>query len=383
MSQIDSHLPLISVIVPAYNAENFIGETLNSVLSQTYRNIEVLVVDDGSQDRTPEIVKAFVQKDERVILLQQTNAGVAAARNLAIQISRGEYIAPLDADDIWYPEKLEKQVQCFLEADESVGLVYAWSVSIDEEGKIFWHSKTVKLDRINYVEGDVFTALVYSNFISNASVPLIRRTCLDRVGGYNDQLKAQNAQGCEDWDLSLRIAEFYQFRVVPEFLIGYRQVIGSMGSNCKAMERSYELVMAQVKQRHPEIIEAIYKWSKSNFYNYLIGKSCTCSDYSNILIYLIKLLTVDRAILLRYSLYRLFIRTIVKFVVNKVICLADSLLRFRLKLIQKVSSAHPVWTISELNSAIKPPHQLPWRPYDIIIWQRTFKVVSKTHRIAL
>jgi glycosyltransferase involved in cell wall biosynthesis len=109
MSQIDSHLPLVSVIVPAYNAEEFIGETLNSALSQTYSNIEILVVDDGSQDRTSEVVKAFVQKDERVILLQQANAGVAAARNLAIEKSRGEYIAPLDADDIWYPQKLEKR----------------------------------------------------------------------------------------------------------------------------------------------------------------------------------------------------------------------------------------------------------------------------------
>lgn len=243
MSQIDSRLPLVSVIVPAYNAEKFIGETLNSALSQTYRNIEILVVDDGSQERTSEVVKVFVQKDERVILLQQANAGVAAARNLAIEKSCGEYIAPLDADDIWYPQKPEKQMQCFLEADESVGLVYAWSVSIDEEGKIFWRSKTFQLDQINYVQGYVFTALVYSNFISNASVPLIRRACFE-PGGYNCQLKAQNAQGCEDWDLSLRIAELYQFIVVPEFLIGYRQVIGSMGSNCGTMEISYELVMA-------------------------------------------------------------------------------------------------------------------------------------------
>ncbi len=190
-------------------------------------------------------------------------------------------------------------MQCFLEADESVGLVYAWSASIDEEGTICWRSKTVQLDQINYVEGYVFTALVYSNFISNASVPLIRRACLERVGGYNCQLKAQNAQGCEDWDLSLRIAELYQFRVVPEFLIGYRQVIGSMGSNCGTMEISYELVMAQVKQKHLEISDDIYRWAKSNFYNYLIGKSSVCSDYYNVLVYLIKLLRVDPAVVLR------------------------------------------------------------------------------------
>ncbi len=378
MSQIDSHLPLVSVIVPAYNAEEFIGETLNSALSQTYSNIEILVVDDGSQDRTSEVVKAFVQKDERVILLQQANAGVAAARNLAIEKSRGEYIAPLDADDIWYPQKLEKQMQCFLGADESVGLVYAWSASIDEEGKICWRSKTVQLDQINYVEGYVFTALVYSNFISNASVPLIRRACFE-LGGYNCQLKAQNAQGCEDWDLSLRIAELYQFRVVPEFLIGYRQVIGSMGSNCGTMERSYELVMAQVKQKHPEISDDIYRWAQSNFYNYLIGKSSVCSDYYNTLVYLIKLLRVDGAVVLRASLYRLFIRSIINLAFNK----ATLLIYFWLKFIQISSSTEQLWTISDLNKAIKYSHSVCWKPYDKITWQRTFKVVSKIGKIVI
>jgi len=98
------NLPLVSVIVPAYNAEAFIAQTLDSIISQTYQNIEILVVDDGSQDRTPEIVESFAQRDQRITLLRQANAGVAAARNLAIEKSNGEYIAPIDADDIWYPQ---------------------------------------------------------------------------------------------------------------------------------------------------------------------------------------------------------------------------------------------------------------------------------------
>lgn len=126
----NSHLPLVSVIVPAYNAEAFIGQTLDSVLSQTYKNIEVLVMNDGSQDRTAEIVEVIAQEDSRIILLQQLNAGVAAARNLAIQNSCAEYIAPIDADDIWFPEKLEKQMQLMLKADPCVGVIYAWSAYI-------------------------------------------------------------------------------------------------------------------------------------------------------------------------------------------------------------------------------------------------------------
>ncbi|HEY9862115.1 MAG TPA: glycosyltransferase family A protein, partial [Candidatus Obscuribacterales bacterium] len=97
----DTDAPLVSVIIPAYNAERFIARTLESVLNQTYQNIEVLVVDDGSSDRTPEIVHHFAEIDARIILFHQSNAGVAAARNLAIQHAKGEFIAPLDADDIW------------------------------------------------------------------------------------------------------------------------------------------------------------------------------------------------------------------------------------------------------------------------------------------
>ena len=104
------HTELVSVIIPAFNAAEHIRQTLNSVLAQTYQAIEVIVVDDGSADATGAIVEEFVKKDARFQLVRQSNAGVGAARNTAIRKARGKYIAPLDADDFWFPEKLEKQV---------------------------------------------------------------------------------------------------------------------------------------------------------------------------------------------------------------------------------------------------------------------------------
>ncbi len=101
-------LPLVSVIIPAYNAENFIAKTLASVVAQTYRRLEILVVDDGSSDRTQSIVQTMAQQDPRIKLFKQANAGVAAARNAGIDKAKGEYIAPIDADDLWHPETLEK-----------------------------------------------------------------------------------------------------------------------------------------------------------------------------------------------------------------------------------------------------------------------------------
>ena len=116
------------MIIPAFNAAEYIRETLHSVLAQTYRALEVIVVDDGSADATGSIVKEFVKKDARVHLVRQCNAGVGAARNTAIRMARGEYIASMDADDMWFSQKLEKQVACMELYGEETGLVYCWSI---------------------------------------------------------------------------------------------------------------------------------------------------------------------------------------------------------------------------------------------------------------
>lgn len=266
-----TNLPLVSVIIAAYNAEIFISRTLDSILSQTYKNIEVIVVDDGSQDKTSEIVESFAKKDHRIILLKQSNGGVAAARNLAIEHSQGEYIAPIDADDIWYPQNIEKQLKCLLKAEPSVGLAYAWSIDIDE------NDIPMNMLRAATEERKVCLKFANINFIGHASATLIRRECLENIGGYNTHFREQNAQGCEDFDLYLRIAEKYEFRVVPELLIGYRQVIGSMSCNSHAMEKSRQLALVDFQCRNPEIPTTSYKYSWSNFYAYLANR-CNFSD---------------------------------------------------------------------------------------------------------
>jgi glycosyltransferase involved in cell wall biosynthesis len=311
-------LPLVSVIVPAYNAETFIQRTLNSILAQTYTNIEVLVVDDGSYDRTAEIVKSFVQKDNRVQLLQQENGGVASARNLAIEKSGGEYIAPIDADDIWHSRKLEKQVQRILQADSSVGLVYAWSVHIDENDAVIGTPNFEDYRDFQSIEGTVYPLLACTNFLSNASVPLIRRTCFETIGDYNCKLKANNAQGCEDWDLSLRIAEYYKFRVVPEFLIGYRQVSGSMSRNYRSMAKSYKLVIEDFRKRHPEIPTYIYNFSASNSYLYLIGTSQACGDYWGTLRLICEVIKLDPVQVLTLFKYQSLTKLLLKIMLKPV-----------------------------------------------------------------
>ncbi len=295
--QFASDKPLVSVIVPAYNAETYIAHTLNSVISQTYKNIEVIVVDDGSNDGTAQIVESIIQRDDRVMLLHQSNSGVAAARNLAIQKSRGEYIAPIDADDIWFPQKIEKQVHSMLLAESGTGLVYTWSVHIDEKGLLTGGFNT------SAIEGDVFSVLIVSNFIGNSSTPLIRRVCFEQAGGYSSRLLKLNAQGCEDRELYLRIAESYKFRVVKEFLVKYRKAKNSMSCNYRSMEKSMFIVIADIKQRYPNIPSFVYSWAKSHYYLYLNRQSRSCGHCWKSILYLYKAARMDFVFLLYPDFY--------------------------------------------------------------------------------
>ena len=299
----NSDHPLVSVIVPAHNAERFIDKTLNSVICQTYRNIEVLVVDDGSQDQTSEIVESMSQQDHRIFLLHQDLSGVAAARNAAIRQSKGQLIAPIDADDVWHPQNLEKQVLCMLKAGPSVGLVYAWSAVINEHGLLTGDF------RASTIEGEVYETLLSHNFLGNASASLIRRNCFEEVGYYNPQFLKRNAQGCEDWDLYLRIAETHQFRVVQEFLIGYRQAKESMSLNHTGMAMSHSLMIDGIRRRHSDISPIIYRLSLVNFYLYLAHESSRVNRRKIPLYWLRQAFRAGvMTTLLSYRLYSLFVK---------------------------------------------------------------------------
>ncbi|MEL6469794.1 MAG: glycosyltransferase family 2 protein [Cyanobacteria bacterium J06623_4] len=264
--------------MPAYNAESFIARALASVLAQTYSRFEVLVIDDGSSDRTAHIVRSFAEQDARVRLLQQSNAGVAAARNLGIQSASGEFIAPIDSDDLWHPEAMAKIVSQFLSVGPKVGVVYAWSVDIDERDQQTggFHAASVA--------GNVYKTLICHNFLGNASSTLIRKASLDHVGGYDHQLRAQNAQGCEDWDLYLRLAEHYEYSVVPEFLVSYRKVSGSLSGDFRQMARSQLRMLEAVQQKHPHLPGFLYRLSRSSFYLYL-AHQCDASGHVRATLY--------------------------------------------------------------------------------------------------
>ncbi|WP_052002849.1 glycosyltransferase [Microvirga sp. BSC39] len=238
--------PLVSVVIPAYNAAATIEATLTSVRCQTYRQLEILVVDDGSTDQTSELVERHARDDPRIRLIYQENQGLAAARNRAISLARGELIAPVDADDLCHPKKFERQVAAFRKSGSVCGLVYGWSVSIDEFDNIESGAWPY------FFEGYVLKQLLAHNFVGNGSSPLMTRAAVDRCGGYDTNMKEVGAHRCEDLKLYLSIAEHFDFAVVPAPLTGYRVTEGNLSSDIDEMIRSHQIVVSEYARRYPE-----------------------------------------------------------------------------------------------------------------------------------
>jgi glycosyltransferase involved in cell wall biosynthesis len=259
-------MELVTVVIPAYNAAATIGETILSVRAQTHARLEILIVDDGSTDGTAEIVQSHMSLDARIRLLRQANGGVASARNLGWKQAAAELIAFVDSDDLWSAVKIEKQLAALRKGGDSLALVYTWFAVLDMAGCV------VNDRHCPAVAGKVLEELLRGNFVGNGSSPLIRKAALCAVGGYDPGLRAQRAEGGEDLLLYLRLAERYEFAVVPECLTGYRLRPGSMSSNLMQMLRSWRLVAAEMCSRHPQH-RRIVEQGLTNYVCWLLGQA--------------------------------------------------------------------------------------------------------------
>lgn len=201
---------LISIIIPAYNAEKYIKETIDSALEQTHKNIEIIIVNDGSTDNTENIIKSYT--DDRIKYFKQKNSGLAGiARNTGIRQANGDYIAFLDADDIWVKDKLKKQIKIL---DNTTALVYS-----DGEISGATHKNGKKFsDFSKFYRGRVFHNLIKNNFIPTSSV-VVKRKALGDVGIFSEDKKLRVG---EDYDLWLRISKKYKINYCDEILFKYR-----------------------------------------------------------------------------------------------------------------------------------------------------------------
>lgn len=208
---------LVSVVIPAFNSEQYIGECVDSVLAQSYRNFEIIIIDDGSTDDTVNIVSDY--QDDRIRLFHQNNSGSAAARNYGVKQASGMWIAFIDADDIWLPGKLQKQLEHCSN--------HAWSHT-----DLFFHGdfypKYTKATKFTSKHsGFILNNLLVENSIGTSSV-VIKKEIFQASGGFNTNLRA-----LQDWDLWLRVAEKHQVCYVDEPLVYYRVHSSSVSRNVR------------------------------------------------------------------------------------------------------------------------------------------------------
>ena len=224
-------MPKVSVIIPTCNCVEFLQEAINSVLSQRYQDFEIIVIDDGSSDNTKEVVGEYINRNfNKIRYFYQKNKGPSAARNKGIKESKGEYIAFLDADDIWSYNKIEKQIRV-LENNLDVGFVYCDNFFVDEERKTIPNYG----GKIKLVHGDITIELFCNRFIFVQAV-VLRKKCLEKVGLFNEKLLVG-----EDYDFLLRLACFFKTEVIKEKLWERRVLKNSLSRKDFIMDAKNDL----------------------------------------------------------------------------------------------------------------------------------------------
>ena len=226
---------LISVIIPAHNTAHYIGRAIRSVLAQTYRNFEIIVVDDCSSDNLAEVIAQFNDKHIHYIR-HEINRGGSAARNTGLNIAKGEYIAFLDSDDEWFADKLQKQLDLFQKSPNDVGMVYTgWRWIREKDGKIIQ-------DKNPAHRGNLHQLLLSVDCIGSMSTPLIVTAHLRSIGGFDESLPAR-----QDWDLWLRLSKVCMYDFVPEVLVNYFIRGGSISSSGSGKIKGTEMVLEKYR----------------------------------------------------------------------------------------------------------------------------------------
>ena len=255
----------VSVVIPNYNYGRYLREAIDSVLSQTHPPHEVIVVDDGSTDDSGAILAGY---GDAIITVQQQNQGVGAARNNGAQIATGEFLAFLDADDYWAPEKLEKQLAKF-DSDPEIGLAHCGFVNVDIDGKPL--DKTVEGD-----EGRVADRILRMAHAVFANTIVLRRAIFNELGGYDTN---KDLHPSEDWDLIYRAACICKVAFVPEPLLFYRQHGSGGHTNISRMERAMLIGYGKAFPNGNEKIQSIRGECYGNLYRILAGSYFRSGKY--------------------------------------------------------------------------------------------------------
>lgn len=235
---------LLSVVIPNFNTAGYVLAAIQSVLDQTFQRLEIIVVDDGSSDDSVEKILSIT--DERVTCLRQQNKGLASARNTGLLVARGEYVGFLDSDDTWFSEKAERHLSV-MEKDAQLGLTFSHSAYLDDAGNPTGQLLVSLCNRPDTRD------LIRRNHLGNGSTAILRRTCLEMSGGFDETLRT-----CEEWELWVRVAASTRFKIqlIPEVLTGYRIRPGSLSQSYDHFISNGDLAVARFRDYVPGFSDA-------------------------------------------------------------------------------------------------------------------------------
>lgn len=246
--------PRISIVTPTYNRAGFIAQAVDSVLAQSVADWELLIVDDGSSDNTQEVLAAY-QKDPRIHYFYQANQGQSIARNNALKRAQGDFVAFLDSDDLWCPDKLERQLALF-QKHPDVGVVHGDESTIDEAGQEIGRENMLRYS------GRITPQLLADNSVSIVTA-LVRRECFDEMGGF------QASHGvADDYDLWLRFSARYRFHYEPGIVASYRVMADQISSDKRRRFAANELIIKNFLHEFSGSVSRNEKrWGLARFYS--------------------------------------------------------------------------------------------------------------------
>ena len=205
------------------------------------------------------------------------------------------------------------------QCESETGLVACWCKCIDEHGELISYGAPSTNSALSAIEGRLRHTLVLRNIIGNASAPLIRAAAFEEIGLYLTRPEQDGGQGCEDWDLYLRISERFSIRFVPEYLLAYRLTSSSMGCNHAGMERSYVVMLRQARQRNPDLPSDAFRWSAGYFYQYIIEKCHVWGKHALCLHYVKKAVLANPILLIHLWIHRIFLESLFRVVTGSTV----------------------------------------------------------------